>query len=120
VEIEHLVSGIRQVSHVSRLKFYCDSNLDVSCDLLNDISDSEALLVASYDIDYIKDIQLDPKTSIYFALIKWSGFSDLENTWETLNSVYLDLPGVVDSYLDNVDPRVAANIRLYLQKQNFV
>jgi hypothetical protein len=100
VEIQHLVTQKIIVSHTSRIKFYADNLLDVSCELLDNISESERNVDDFFEVDQILDIRFDSVSKSYFVLLSWKGFSAAENHWEDLKIIFADVPDMILIYLE--------------------
>jgi hypothetical protein len=113
VELQHLVSGDIITSHTSRVKFYSDSSLDVSCELQDDINTAEKLL-ETYEVEAISDIQFDSVSKCYFARVQWKGFDVLESQWEDLRIIYEDVPQAVILFLDSVSKTQRKHALAYL------
>jgi hypothetical protein len=113
-EIEHLVTEVLTTAHVSRLKFYADASLDVSCELQTDIEESEQLMEV-YEIDSINDIQYDSDSKCYFALIMWKGFDEAEQQWEDLRSIHEDVPQAVLKYVERLPQKEKDHIYEFLK-----
>jgi hypothetical protein len=97
-EVEHLVTGVVTTTHVTRLRFYADSSLDVPVELLDELM-SETSLNYEYNIETILDHAYDTDDNCYKFRIHWSGFSELEHTWEPLDTLFEDQPKRVTQYI---------------------
>jgi hypothetical protein len=101
VEIRHLVSGEVQVCHSSRLKFYCDADLDVSCRLKDSISEDDSRNLG-YEVEALRDILWDKVSGKWYAEVLWQGFDSVEGTFELLEHIYEDVPEMVLMLLDRL------------------
>jgi hypothetical protein len=99
-----------QTCHTSRLKFYCDSDLDISCELEAVIAEDEAR-EDTYEVEAIRDIQFDSVAGQFMALIAWKGYDEEEQTWELLSEIFSDIPECVLSSIERMPARKAARIR---------
>jgi hypothetical protein len=94
--ILHLVTNESIHAHSSRLKYYCDSDLEVTADLKHQITHDEM----RYKIQKIRDH--DVKEDGIFLLIEWEGFDEEDSTWEPINIINDDVPGLVKKYVFNL------------------
>ena len=100
-EVEHLVTLEVSEVHITRLRFYADSSMDVPVPLLDEVM-HENTLTFEYHIEDILSHTFDTADDAYKLQIKWSGFSDLEVTWEALSSLYEDQPTRVTQYISSL------------------
>ena len=98
-EVEHVVSKSVSEHHVSRLQFYADRLLDVNIPLLHDELVREESFAHSYDIHSIVSHGYNRDSDGYELLIRWSGFSELENSWEPVDSLIKQVPRLVKEYV---------------------
>ena len=99
-EIEHLVTNEKFHAHSSRLKFYCDKDLNITADLKFQITHDEM----RYKIEKILDHSLIEEE--YKFLILWQGFDKEDATWEPISVLLEDVPVLLKTYilkLDNKD-----------------
>jgi hypothetical protein len=100
-EVQDLINdGITSV-HTSRLRFYHDPSLDISADLLAQISHNNQ----GYTVQSLDDLRYDPEGQEFLVLVSWLGFEPQENTWEPLLQLSEDIPDLVRQLLvafDNV------------------
>ena len=80
-------------AHVARIKFYSDPELDCSVALCDHVRQQEA---STYDVDTIVGWRYDNATLTHQFVVKWLGFSDLENTWQDAKELYEDVPRIVE------------------------
>lgn len=81
--------------HAQRLKFYHDSSLNVTSDLLHNI----ALTGNTYVIEQIDDIRIDPVSGDVQLHVRWLGFQDDDATWEPFETIKDDTPDIVRQFL---------------------
>ena len=86
--VEDLLSKQNFKCHSSRLRFYSDSMLNVSDELLKQIAHDGA----GYEIEDVLDVRYDGKKNAWELLISWLGFDDIENSWEPLSDLLKDCP----------------------------
>ena len=81
--MRHLVTNDITTTHVARMKFYADSELDTNISALLDDIQYETDAFNMYNVQSITDYKYDNDRMEYLIHVKWEGFSDLENTWES-------------------------------------
>jgi transposase InsO family protein len=94
---EDLTLNIVLEVHVSRMKFFAISDMNVSVSLKQTISAQD-----TWDTKYIPECILDSYVDAskeIFVRVKWSGFSELETTWEPIKSFFFDCPNLVHEFL---------------------
>jgi hypothetical protein len=52
------------------------------------------------------DHKYDTKNGNYKCEIKWEGYSAKHNTWQSLKTLYEDVPELVDEYFDKKNLKV--------------
>lgn len=106
--IRHLVTNKRYVVHGSRLKFYADSSLEVSEELLAHVGNQGMLLV----VESLKEHRKN--RGVWQLLVSWEGLQDEEDSWESLEALQKDVPSRVGEYVrscgDNVLVRAYATL----------
>jgi hypothetical protein len=95
--IEHLVTGKTFHSHSSRLKFYCDQDLNVTVDLKQQITHDEMRFKVKSILGH------DLIDGEFKFLIHWLGFDEEDSTWEPIRIIQEDLPELVRNYVENLD-----------------
>jgi hypothetical protein len=98
-EVEHVVTKDITEHHVSRLQYYADSHLDMDIPLLHESLTRELSFDHSFDIHSVVRHAYNRDLDQYQLLIRWSGFSELENTWESLDALMLQVPRLVKEYV---------------------
>jgi Integrase core domain/Chromo (CHRromatin Organisation MOdifier) domain len=93
-KIRHLITGdIREV-HCTRLKFYADSSLNVTSEFIDQVAhNSEGHVVQA-----IKGHRYDKPTKQYEFLVAWKGLSKADDSWESAQSMIMEVPVLVKSY----------------------
>ena len=84
--IENLITFDRFECHAQRLRFYCDSALNVTQHLRDQIAFDDS----GYEVENILDTRLFGK--IWKLLIRWRGLSADYDSWESLSSLKKDIP----------------------------
>ena len=94
-EVEHLTTGKITSSHISRLKFYSDKELDTTIpELLNELNQEEDIF-ATYTVQSILKHKYDQEKMEHLLYVQWQGFSEDENTWESLVELNEQIPEAV-------------------------
>ena len=96
-EIEDLISGVRLNVHAERLRFYAESHLNVTTELLECVANNNQ----GYHFDELLDLRYNDELSRWELYVKWFGFPDCPayNTWEPVESFLEDAPVVTKKYL---------------------
>ncbi|POM64929.1 Hypothetical protein PHPALM_19472, partial [Phytophthora palmivora] len=102
--VKHLITGAELDVHASRLKFYADSSLDVSEELLEHIS-SQGIVLA---IEKFKSHRWNETIRDFEVLVQWKGLEDIEDSYEPLASLAKDVPILVDQYVAAADQELKA------------
>jgi hypothetical protein len=76
-EIRNLLTTDVRTVHASRLKFYADSSLRVTGELLDHVAHN----ADGYEVEAIEDARYDAAKKAYEVKIKWRGLQDLESSW---------------------------------------
>ena len=80
-EIQNIVSGRVHTAHVARLRFYADSQLNVTADVKNVLQ--HAFNQGQFQIaGVVRVAKADDRSLI--VLVDWVGFEVDERTWEPL------------------------------------
>jgi transposase InsO family protein len=83
-QVRHLITNTLTESHITRIKFYADREVDMEIpQILDHISNEE---FDGYIVDTIIDSRLYRNEQQ--LLISWKGLHPLENTWEPLREIY--------------------------------
>jgi hypothetical protein len=100
-EVEDLITKKRDKIHAERLKFYSESDLDVTEELRNQIAHNDE----KFEIEEILDIKYEDQYDRYMILIRWKNFGDDENTWEFIEEIWETTRDVVRNYLKKKDSK---------------
>jgi hypothetical protein len=86
--IKNLISEKTSDCHCSRLRFYCDSDLNVTEEILKQFAhDGNA-----FEIEDVLDARFNPRTKVWEVLVKWTGFESIEDSWEPVLQLLKDCP----------------------------
>jgi hypothetical protein len=113
-EVEDLITQKKEKVHAERLKFYSESDLEVTEELRNQIAHNDE----KFEIDEILDIKYEEQYGRYMILIRWKNFGDDENTWEFIDEVWETTREVVKNYLKKKDSKksIKENALKWLQR----
>ncbi|OWZ09958.1 hypothetical protein PHMEG_00017261 [Phytophthora megakarya] len=98
--VSHLVSGNELDVHPSRLKFYMDSSLDVTEEIL---VAAQGIILA---ISTLKKHRWNSSIKDYEILVGWKGLESVEDSWEPLTSLGKEVKVLVDQYIQKQDAKV--------------
>ena len=95
-EVEDLRNGSVETIHATRIRFYHDSSLNVSEELIAHIAHNEQ----GYEVEDIKEIRYSRKEKNFEVRVHWKGFeSPQDDTWEELKKMREDVPDIVSRFL---------------------
>jgi hypothetical protein len=105
-EVQDLATNAVAPVHSTRIRFYQDSSLDVTADLLAQIAHKNS----GYDVHSLSALRYDADASEYSVLVSWLGFEPADSTWEPLLSLHKDVPDLLAKFLaEPSDLSLAAN-----------
>ena len=84
-------------AHSSRIRFYCDSSLEVTSDFKFQIQSDESNNCSQ--IEKITDHRFQPALEF---LVHSKGFDVEDSTWEPKNNLKVDVPDLIDAYCENI------------------
>jgi transposase InsO family protein len=93
--IQHLISGDEFDVHGSRLKFYCDAELNVSVEVREHVAAQGIVL----GVRGISRHRRNAESNEWELLVSWQGLQDVENSWEPFDSMLADVPALVRQYV---------------------
>lgn len=93
--VEDLRNGVLSEHHISRLKFYAASDLNVTQALMDHI----AYVEGGHIVEELRDCKFDKMSKAWTILVKWRGLAELENSWEPLTNLVEDVPVMVRTYV---------------------
>ena len=97
-EVEKLATREKMEVHITRLKYYADSSLRVTEDIIAHANDEDLRLEVEKLVDareHEGGIQL---------LVSWKGFDEVEMSWEPINTLLEDIPTLVKAYIRHIPP----------------
>ena len=97
-EVEDLTSDRVLSVHAERLKFYADSELEVTEELVNLISHDGS----GFEVQEI--LSWRRQNDEYQCLVHWLGLEDVEESWEPLTTLWEDIPNVVRAWFRTLPP----------------
>ncbi|POM62524.1 hypothetical protein PHPALM_28314 [Phytophthora palmivora] len=100
--VSHLITGYEVDVHASRLKFYQDSSLNVTEELLEHVA-SQGIVLA---IEELKRHRWNSATKDYEVLVSWKGLESVEDSWEPLTSLAKEVKILLDHYIQKQDAKV--------------
>lgn len=98
VEVEHLITKEKSEYHVIRIKFYADKELGMEQEILDELT-WEAAFDHSFEVERIISYRYDPELQMYTVLVKWKGFSELQNSYEPLRYINESAPSIVNEFI---------------------
>ena len=96
-ELEDLRSGERTTVHGSRVKFFRNSDLEVTEEVQQYLAFQEGEYCV---VDEFQDIRT--KEGEVELLTKWKGFDDEEPQWESLKIMREDVPVLVSEFIEDI------------------
>jgi hypothetical protein len=101
-KVQHLVTEELQLSHATRMKFYCDKDLEVTVEL-KDLVNKDGKWLHKYNVEKLVGHKFDDNDLEWKAIVQWQGFSSGENTEESFMSLNEDVPKMLDEYVRRLD-----------------
>lgn len=93
-EVENIIDGSKKWVHGDRVRFYADRSLNVTEEIrLQFAHDAER-----YQVEQLKDCRRNPVTHELEILVSWKGFSEHDDSWEPLKSLYEDVRTLIDVF----------------------
>ncbi|KAG3152173.1 hypothetical protein PC128_g22832 [Phytophthora cactorum] len=93
--IQHLISGRYYDVHASRLKFYADSELNQTTELLELVSRQRMVL----GVEDIRNHRFNDALVRWELQVSWMGLQAIEDSWEPLDVLAQDVPVKVRDYI---------------------
>ncbi|OWY97132.1 hypothetical protein PHMEG_00032417 [Phytophthora megakarya] len=94
-KIEHLITGRKYEVHASSLKFYADSELDVTEEFLELVGNQGMLIGVEEFVDH----RFNKTAQRWELFVSWLGLQAIENSWEPLTTLLQDVPEKVCDYV---------------------
>ena len=97
-EVQHLITNNVRLAHTTCLKFYSDSSLNITTDLLQHIQHQDMV----YEVDSIMDHwqTMTPSGPKLEFKIHWKAFDSLEDSWEPAETLQDDIPLLIHQYAE--------------------
>ena len=93
-QLKDLVNNKEFPCHAARLRFYSDSSLNVTEELITYITSAQQ----GFEISKILDYYLGTDDEYYFS-VRWFGFEADADTWEPLSVLLVDAPTVLKNFV---------------------
>lgn len=92
--VEHLVTKDRKCVHASRLKFYWDSSLNMSQEMVEHVSRQGELM----GIAGLLDHRWNTAFKEWEILCHWTGLEPIEDSWERLSRLFSEIPIMLEEW----------------------
>lgn len=111
--VEELVGKKRVFdAHISRLRYYCDADVGLTTEVLQQISYTTRDFVVDKFLGVVQHAD-----DTWHVLVKWKGFEVLENSEEPVEVMMADIPRQFNQYLDgHPDKHKVSAVRAYLKE----
>lgn len=96
-KVEHLVTGKNYEVHGSRLKYYADSDLNMTVEMQELVTLQGIVL----DVSAFVDHRFNEALGRWELLVQWAGLQPIENSWESFDTMQKDVPQVVRKYVES-------------------
>ncbi|ETP51549.1 hypothetical protein F442_03336, partial [Phytophthora nicotianae P10297] len=93
--VRDLVTGKSSDVHASRLKFFADSDLQVTEELLQHVTSQGIVL----DVEKIQQHRWNTQRKDYELYVSWRGLEEIEDSWEPFAAMARDVRVLVDTYV---------------------
>ncbi|KAJ8540654.1 hypothetical protein ON010_g12572 [Phytophthora cinnamomi] len=93
--VRHLVTGAEMNVHGSGLKYYADKDFEVTEEVREHVA-SQGIVLA---VSELKDHRWCPRKKDYEVLVAWKGLEPIEDSWETVRSLFKDIPVLLRAYV---------------------
>lgn len=97
--VRQLVTGAEQDVHASRLKFYADSDLEVTDELLEHVASQGIVL----KVESIVKHRWNDQSQGFELLVSWCDLETIKDSWEPLQSLTHDVSVLVDAYISRTN-----------------
>ncbi|ETI30459.1 hypothetical protein F443_22418, partial [Phytophthora nicotianae P1569] len=85
--VKHLITGKESNVHASRLKFFAESDLEVTEELREHVSAQGVIL----KVEAIRKHRWNPDMRDFELLISWEGLEPIEDSWEPMKVMHEDI-----------------------------
>ncbi|KAE8996877.1 hypothetical protein PR002_g19194 [Phytophthora rubi] len=101
--VQHLITGEEHDVHASRLKFYADSSLNVTEELLEHVA-AQGILLA---VDKLKAHRWNAEINDFEVLVSWKGLETIEDSYEPMEGLATDIRVLLGNYVAQAgDPQL--------------
>ena len=96
-EIQNLLNQKTQLAHGRRLKFFRNSELNITEEIKEHLQyqDNELLVVEDLEDIIMTDNGLEKR-------VKWQGFSETESDWVSYDYLKEDVPELIEDFISNL------------------
>ena len=101
IDIEHLVTGKQRSVHTTRVKYYSGPDMEIPEVLLESITYQDSV---RYKVQHILAVRLNPVSTVYEFFVKWKGFAEVENSWEPMSTLQIDVPTLLVEFVKTMKP----------------
>ncbi|GAB9472090.1 hypothetical protein Gpo141_00009281 [Globisporangium polare] len=84
--------------HPSRLKFYADESLNVTEELLEQVTAQDRVMSVEGVIQHKDNVEI----CAYEVLVRWKGLEEIEDSWEPLSTIAEEVPKLLLEYASSV------------------
>ncbi|ETM37329.1 hypothetical protein L914_16107 [Phytophthora nicotianae] len=95
-QIRHLVTGAEYEAHATRLKYYVDSALSVTEEILEFVAGQGMIMT----VKYITVHQYNDTLQRWNLKVSWTGQQSIEDSWESVDELLKDVPVLVREYVE--------------------
>lgn len=96
--VKNLATAQEVDVHPSRLKFYAESSLEVTEELVEHVA-SQGIVMR---VQEFKEHRWNERSQDYEILVKWHGLETIEDSWEPVKSLAKDVHQLVKEYVESV------------------
>ena len=116
-EIQNIVSGRVQTAHVARLRFFADSQLNVTADIKDVLQ--HAFNQGQFEmVGFVRVAEAEDRSLI--VLVDWVGLEIEERTWEPFKNIFEAAPEFLKKELRKMTRAVAGHHPCHHLRRDFV
>ncbi|EGZ27590.1 hypothetical protein PHYSODRAFT_473615, partial [Phytophthora sojae] len=93
--VRHFATGAWMEVHGSRLKYYADKDFEVTEEVRKHVATQGIVLAVSE----LKGHHWCPKKKDYEVLVAWKRLEPIEDSWESVRSLFKDIPVLLRAYV---------------------